>query len=75
MPLVKPPQNYVAVDAALPQRSTSARPNAPGMVKQSIDICEKKGVVGAGYIPKLHWTDARATPRACSPTTATPRRA
>ncbi len=30
------------------------------MVKQSVDICEKKGVVGAGYIPKLHWTDALA---------------
>ena len=28
------------------------------MVKQSVDICEKKGVLGAGYIPKLHWTDA-----------------
>ena len=30
------------------------------MVKQSVDVCEKKGVVGSGYIPKLHWTDALA---------------
>jgi predicted Zn-dependent protease len=30
------------------------------MVKKSLDICEKKGVVGAGYIPKLHWTTATA---------------
>ena len=30
------------------------------MVKKSIDICEKKGVLGAGYIPKLHWTQATA---------------
>ena len=30
------------------------------MVKASTDICEKKGVLGAGYIPKLHWTDAIA---------------
>ena len=28
------------------------------MVKQSVDVCEKKGVLGSGYIPKLHWTDA-----------------
>ena len=26
------------------------------MVKQSIDICQKKGVVGSGYIPKTHQT-------------------
>lgn len=25
-------------------------------VKQSIDICEKKGVLGAGYIPKNYQT-------------------
>ena len=25
-------------------------------VKQSIDICEKKGVLGAGYIPKEYQT-------------------
>ena len=30
------------------------------LVKQSVDVCEKKGVVGSGYIPKMHWTDARA---------------
>ena len=29
------------------------------MVKQSVDVCEKKGVLGSGYIPKLHWTDAQ----------------
>jgi predicted Zn-dependent protease len=39
--------------------STSVRPSAR-MVKQSVDVCEKKGVLGAGYIPKLHWTDAYA---------------
>ena len=37
---------------------SSDRPSARGMVKQSVDVCEKKGVLGAGYIPKLHWTDA-----------------
>ncbi len=26
------------------------------MVKQSLDICEKKGVLGSGYIPKTYQT-------------------
>ena len=30
------------------------------MVKQSIDICEKKGVVGSGYIPKTYLTTCNA---------------
>ena len=38
----------------------SVRPSARALVKQSVDVCEKKGVLGAGYIPKLHWTDALA---------------
>ena len=42
------------------RRSTSAPAERARLVKQSIDVCEKKGVVGAGYIPKMHWTDARA---------------
>jgi predicted Zn-dependent protease len=60
MPLVKPPQDYVAVEAALPAAVNFGPAERARMVKQSIEICEKKGVVGAGYIPKMHWTDARA---------------
>ena len=46
------------------------------MVKQSVDVCEKKGVLGAGYIPKLHWTDAlRELRGAVRVTIATPKRA
>ncbi len=30
------------------------------MVKASTDICEKKGVLGAGYIPKFDWVEASA---------------
>ena len=30
------------------------------MVKQSLDICQKKGVVGSGYIPKTHQTTCTA---------------
>ena len=60
MPLVKPPQNYVEVEAALPSAVNFGPAERAKMVKASTDICEKKGVLGAGYIPKLHWTDAIA---------------
>ena len=30
------------------------------MVKESIDICEKRGVLGAGYIPKMYQTNCTA---------------
>ena len=60
MPLVKPPQNYVEVDAVLPATENFGPAERAAMVKTSTDICEKKGVLGAGYIPKLHWTDAIA---------------
>jgi predicted Zn-dependent protease len=60
MPLVKPPQDYVAVDAALPSAVNFGAAERARLVKQSTDICEKKGVLGSGYIPKLHWTEARA---------------
>ena len=60
MPLLKPPQDYVEVDAALPAAVNFGAAERARLVKQSVEVCEKKGVVGSGYIPKLHWTDARA---------------
>jgi predicted Zn-dependent protease len=60
MPLVKPPQDYVAVESALPAAVDFGPAERAKMVRQSVDICEKKGVLGAGYIPKLHWTEGRA---------------
>jgi predicted Zn-dependent protease len=60
MPLVKPPQTYMEIDAALPDAVNFGPAERAKMVKASTDICEKKGVLGAGYIPKLHWTDAIA---------------
>ena len=60
MPLVKPPQEYMNVEAALPAAVNFGAAERARLVKQSVDVCEKKGVVGSGYIPKLHWTDARA---------------
>jgi predicted Zn-dependent protease len=60
MPLVKPPQDYVAVDAAMPKAVDFGPADRARLVRQSVEVCEKKGVLGAGYIPKLHWTDALA---------------
>ena len=60
MPLVKPPQNYIEVDAALPSAVNFGPAERAQMVKMSTDICEKKGVLGAGYIPKFDWVEASA---------------
>src|SRR6185436_13193299 len=60
MPLVKPPQDYLVVDAAMPQAVNFGPGERARLVRQSVDVCEKKGVLGAGYIPKMHWTDAIA---------------
>jgi predicted Zn-dependent protease len=57
---VAPPQQYVDVAGALPAAVDFGPAERARMVKQSIEICEKKGVLGAGYIPKFHWTDAIA---------------
>ncbi len=60
MPLVAPPQPYIEIDAALPSAVNFGPTERARMVKASTDICEKKGVLGAGYIPKFDWVDARA---------------
>ena len=76
MPLVKPPQDYLPIDGRCRRRSRSGPAERARMVKQSVDVCEKKGVLGSGYIPKLHWTDAlRELEGLVRATTATPRRA
>jgi predicted Zn-dependent protease len=60
MPLVKPPQSYVEVEAALPSAVSFGPAERGRMVKASTDICEKMGVLGAGYIPKFDWVNATA---------------
>ncbi len=60
MPLVKPPQQYIEVNATMPDAVNFGPVERAKMVKASTDICEKKGVLGAGYIPKMYWTDAIA---------------
>ena len=67
MPLVKPPQDYLPIDGALSAAIAFGPAERARMVKQSVDVCEKKGVVGSGYIPKLHWTDAIANSAGVKP--------
>src|SRR3954453_12606632 len=55
-PLVKGPQDYLPVDAVLGQTADFGPGERAAWVKQSVDICEKKGVLGSGYIPKNYQT-------------------
>src|SRR5262245_59727948 len=58
--LVKGPQDYVPVDAVVPKTAEFGPGERAAWVKQSIDICEKKGVLGSGYIPKAYQTTSLA---------------
>ena len=60
MPLIKPPQSYVEIDAALPSAVNFGPAERAKMVKTCTDICEKRGVLAAGFIPKFDWVDASA---------------
>lgn len=59
-PLIKGPQNYVKVDAVQQATAEFSPGERAAWVKQSVDICEKKGVLGAGYIPKAYQTTCLA---------------
>src|ERR1700704_3223363 len=54
--LVKGPQDYVPVDAVIQRTADFGPGERAAWVKQSVDICEKKGVLGSGYIPKNYQT-------------------
>ena len=60
LPLVEGPQEYMPVDAALPSGVSYGPAERAKAVRQSLDICEKKGVLGSGYIPKVHLTTCTA---------------
>jgi predicted Zn-dependent protease len=60
LPLVEGPQEYVSVDAALPAGVNFGPAERAQMVKQSLDICQKKGVIGSGYIPKTYLSTCTA---------------
>jgi predicted Zn-dependent protease len=53
-------QDYIPVDAALPAMVNFGPAERARMVKDSIDISEKLGTVGAGYIPKNDQTTCTA---------------
>jgi predicted Zn-dependent protease len=52
LPELLGPQQYIPVDAALPNLVNFGPAERARMVKDSIDLSEKMGTVGAGYIPK-----------------------
>jgi predicted Zn-dependent protease len=60
MPLVEGPQEYMPVEAALPSGINFGPAERGQMVKQSLDVCQKKGVIGSGYIPKVYQTTCSA---------------
>src|SRR5919107_282566 len=59
-PLVKGPQNYIPVDAALPAMVNFGPGERAEMVRKSVAVCDKKGALGSGYIPKVHQTTCSA---------------
>jgi len=60
LPELLGPQQYIAVDAALPNLVNFGPAERARMVKDSIDLSEKMGTVGAGYIPKTDQTNCTA---------------
>jgi predicted Zn-dependent protease len=58
--LVKGPQDYVKVDAVNQATADFGPGDRAAWVKESVDICTKKGVLGAGYIPKAYQTNCLA---------------
>jgi predicted Zn-dependent protease len=60
LPLVKGPQEYVTVDAALPPIVNFGPGERAEMVRKSVAVCDKKGTLGSGYIPKTYLTTATA---------------
>ena len=60
MPLIEGPQEYLPVDATLPSGVNFGPAERAQMVKQSLDVCQKKGVIGSGYVPKVHLTTCTA---------------
>ncbi|HET9371955.1 MAG TPA: metallopeptidase TldD-related protein [Vicinamibacterales bacterium] len=53
-------QKYIDVDAALPSGVNFGPRERALMVKESLDINEKQGTVGSGYIPKNDQTNCTA---------------
>jgi predicted Zn-dependent protease len=59
-PLTKGPQEYIPVDAALPPMVNFGPGERAEMVRKSVAVCDKKGALGSGYIPKVYQTNCSA---------------
>src|SRR5688572_6825683 len=60
LPELLGPQEYMPVDAALPDLVNYGPAQRARMVKDSIDLAERLKVLGAGYIPKNDQTNCNA---------------
>ena len=60
LPALLGPQEYIPVDGALPSVIAYGPAERARMVKDSIDLAEKMGVLGAGFIPKNDVTTCNA---------------
>src|SRR5262245_6226178 len=60
LPALLGAQEYIPVDGALPNMIAFGPAERARMVKDSIDITERMGVLGAGYIPKNDITTCNA---------------
>src|SRR6266508_4080584 len=59
-PLTKGPQEYMPVEAALSPMVNFGPGERAEMVRKSVAICDKKGALGSGYIPKTYQTTCSA---------------
>jgi predicted Zn-dependent protease len=59
-PIVEGPQEYLPVDAALPSGVNFGPAERAKLARQSIDLSDKLGTIGSGYIPKIHQTTCTA---------------
>jgi predicted Zn-dependent protease len=59
-PLVKGPQEYLPIEAALPAAVNFGPGERAEMVRKSVAVCDKKGTLGSGYIPKSYLTNVIA---------------
>jgi predicted Zn-dependent protease len=57
VPELMGPQDYAPVDAALPSGVSFGPAERARMARQSIDLSDKMGTIGSGYIPKIHQTN------------------
>jgi predicted Zn-dependent protease len=60
LPELLGPQEYIPVDAALPDLVNFGPAERARMVRDSIDLSEKMGTVGAGFIPKTDQVNCTA---------------